>query len=88
MSRLVGKQMVDFPDKETGEQVKGIKLHFTCADDRVSGEAAMTQFVRADNACYEKAVGLALGEFNFVYGPRGRVMDVVQGSQQEPVGKK
>lgn len=85
---LVGKQMVDFPDKQTGEQIQGIKLHYLTYDDHVSGRAAVTQFIRINNPCYSRALGLALGEFMFVFGPKGRVMDVVQESTPEPAGKK
>ena len=74
---LVGKQMVDFPNRETGEQVTGVKLHFTCPDNRVAGLAANTQFLRVDHACYQKAVDMPLGEFTIIYGPRGSVVDLV-----------
>lgn len=72
---LVGKQMVDFKN-DMGEQVKGIKLHFICPDDRVFGQAAMTQFFNAGHALYDLAATMPLGEFDFAYGPRGRVVDI------------
>ena len=75
--QLVGKQMVDFVNQQTGEQVKGIKLHFTCPDDRVSGLAASTQFIRSSHACYDKAVNIALGEFTIIYGQKGSVVDLI-----------
>lgn len=78
MYELVGKQMVDFPDKVTGELIQGIKLHCLGFDDHVSGKAAMTMFIRINNPCYPRALELALGEITVVYGPKGRIMDVQQ----------
>lgn len=78
MYDLVGKQMVDFPDQKTGEVIQGIKLHFLAYDDHVSGKAAMTQFIRSNNPCYPRAINLSLGDFTIVYGPKGRIMDVLQ----------
>lgn len=81
LNELVGKQLVNFPDRETGEQVKGVKLHFTHQDERVSGLAADTLFVRESNPCYGKALDLKIGPFDLVYGPRGRVLDIVSESK-------
>lgn len=75
--KLVGKQMVNFVSRDTGEEVKGIKLHYLCSDNNVSGHAAATQFIRADNPCYEKAVNIPLGEFSITYGRKGSVEDIV-----------
>lgn len=72
---LVGKQIIDFVNDKK-EPVKGVKLHFTCPDDRVSGLAAMTQFFNVNHALYEQAVTMPLGEFVFDYGPRGRVVGI------------
>lgn len=83
MYELVGKQMVDFKDKNSGELIQGIKLHFLGYDDHVSGRVCMVQFVKTVNPCYPKAVGLALGDFTIVYGPKNRVMDILQDSPQE-----
>lgn len=83
---LVGKQMVDFTN-DKGEKIKGVKLHFTCPDDRVSGLAATTQFFRADHVLYEQAVTMPLGEFAFDYGPRGRVVGIRLTGSDDKSGK-
>ena len=72
---LVGKQMVNFTNPE-GEKVEGVKLHMTVPDDRVSGLAAVTQFIRKDHGCYSSAVGLPLGEIIIEYGFRGSILAV------------
>lgn len=74
---LVGKQIVSFTDRSTGELIEGVKLHFNCADNGVVGLAAMTQFIRKDHPCYQKAVELPLGEFNIIYGRRNSVQDII-----------
>ena len=76
MYELVGKQELDF-DKD-GQRIKGIKLHYLCPDDRVVGKAVDTRFFRADSMLYPVACALEFGEFNFVYGPRNRVEEIVQ----------
>lgn len=78
MMNLVGKQLIDFKNKQTGEQVEGIKLHFT--DDTVSnvkGAACLTQFVSKKNECYQKAYDLPLGPFKIYYGYGGRIEDII-----------
>lgn len=80
-NKLVGKQMVDFKN-DRGEAIQGIKLHFLCKDDRVDGEMAATQFINVTSSLYEVALNMAFGEFDFVYGPKGRIMDITL-----PVGK-
>lgn len=75
-TELVGKQLVDF--NKNGEQVKGIKLHFT--DDYrsdIKGKECLTQFFRDTHACYDKAYNLPLGPFKMVYGYGGRIEDII-----------
>lgn len=76
---LVGKQMVSFPDRSTGELIEGIKLHYTGVENGVVGLAALTQFIRKDHPCYNKACNLPLGNFNIIYGRRNSVQDIIGG---------
>lgn len=73
---LIGKEMMNFPDKETKQLIKGIRLHLTVPDDRVSGLSAVRQFIRIDNPAYDEACSLPLGPVAFEYGFRGRVVGV------------
>ena len=76
---LVGKQMVSFTDRSTGELIEGIKLHYTGVENGVVGLAALTQFIRKDHPCYDKACNLKLGNFNIIYGRRNSVQDILEG---------
>lgn len=77
---LVGKQIVTpFTNRETGEVIEGIKLHYTAPEDRVSGQAALTKFINKNSPLYEKALALEFGEFTIVYGRRDSVIDLLQG---------
>lgn len=76
---LVGKQMVSFTDRSTGELIEGIKLHYTGVENGVSGLAALTQFIRKDHPCYDKAIQLSFGEFDIIYGRRNSVQNIIQG---------
>lgn len=76
MNELVGKQIVSFKN-DKGELIEGVKLHFLCQDDRVSGKCANTQFINATSALYQKAVDMPFGDFNFMYGPKGRILDII-----------
>lgn len=87
MSVLVGKQIVDFTNKETGEIVQGVKLHYLCLDERVTGQSAETKFIRKDNSLYSKALDLPLGEFRFEYNDRGRLCGISTMEQLPGSGK-
>lgn len=76
MNNLVGKQYVDFKN-DKGETISGVKLHFLCLDDRVVGQCAATQFISSSHALYNIACDMPLGDFEFIYGPRGKVMNIV-----------
>lgn len=76
---LVGKQMVSFTNRDTGELVEGIKLHCTGVENGVVGLAAITQFIKKDHPCYEKACTLPLGKINIIYGRRNSVQDILEG---------
>lgn len=78
--KLVGKQIVNpFTNRETGELIEGIKLHYTAPEDRVAGEAALTKFINKNSPLYEKALALELGEFTIVFGRKDSVIDLLQG---------
>lgn len=75
---LVGKQKISFYDQQ-GQLIEGVKLHFTGYDNRVIGQAAMTQFIRTDHPCYDAALALKIGEFDIIYGRKDSVQKIVQG---------
>lgn len=75
--QLIGKQCVSFTDRTTGELIEGVKLHFNCPDNGVVGLAAMTQFIRKEHPCYQKAMDLSLGDFNIIYGRRNSIQDII-----------
>lgn len=80
MMNLVGKQLIDF--KKDGEQIKGIKLHFTDdSRENVKGAACLTQFVSEKNDCYKKAYDIPLGPFKIFYGYGGRIEDIISQKQ-------
>lgn len=74
--KLVGKQNLSFTDRETNQLIEGVKLHLVCIDQRVQGEAVMTQFIRKDNPLYPDAVAVPFGEVVIEYGPRGSVQGI------------
>lgn len=76
--QLVGKQMISFRDNN-GQMIEGIKLHFTGADDRVMGQAALTQFIRKEHPCYNAALQLEMGEFDILYGRNNSIQKIIQG---------
>ena len=77
---LVGRQFINFTNKETGEVIKGVKLHFTGSDDRVIGQASLTQFIREGHACYQKALDCPFGEFTIIYGRNNTIQDIISNS--------
>lgn len=81
---LVGKQYLCFDTKE-GNHIEGVKLHFNCPDidGRVDGLMVSTQFINVSSPLYNQAVNMPFGAFDFVYGPKGKVMKIII-----PDGKK
>lgn len=69
---LVGRQMVDFQDQNRN-RVQGVKLHMVGLDNRVEGQACITQFINATSPLYNTAISLPLGPVLIEYGPRGSV---------------
>lgn len=61
--KLVGVQRVDFTNRETGEQVKGQKLHVTCpvvGDKNFVGSEVSTIFLCSDNPLVNSVANLSV----------------------------
>lgn len=83
--KLLGRQILDFTDRQTGEVIAGIKLHFCYKDDNVLGEAVDAKFFRKDSPFYELAFKLPIGcDFKFDYTPKGKVCDLILLSDYTP----
>lgn len=78
--KYVGRQFVDFVNPQ-GERVQGVKLHLVGLDNRVEGQACITQFINATSPLYNDAVSLNFGEVEIVYGQRGSVQKIVSVSK-------
>lgn len=74
--RLVGRQMIDFTNSDR-QRVQGVKLHMVGLDNRVEGEACITQFINATSPIYGIAISLPFGDVLVEYGPRGSVQNIV-----------
>lgn len=72
---LVGKQYIDFVDKE-GKRIQGVKLHLVVSDPKVEGRAAIAQFINYNSDLYSKAVNIPLGKIVIEYGYRGSIVDI------------
>lgn len=71
----VGRQFVDFVNPQ-GERVQGVKLHLVGLDNRVEGQACITQFINVTSPLYNDAVSLNFGAVDIVYGQRGSVQSI------------
>lgn len=58
MTTVVGKQIVDFVNKETGEKIKGISLFVIRPDENVQGQKAVKVFINPDQNAYNDALAL------------------------------
>lgn len=70
---IVGKEIVDYP-KKTGEQVKGVRIYYTCEPDKsgVEGLCAGAEYFSAKYAGYAQALPLVVGEeVDAYYNQRG-----------------
>lgn len=67
--QVVGKQVLDFENRETGEQVKGVNLFINTPDDHVFGLKAVKQFIGVKSAAYNQAFNLDLsaGSLNCIF---------------------
>lgn len=73
--KYVGRQFVDFVNPQ-GDRVQGVKLHLVGLDNRVEGQACITQFINVSSPLYNDAVSLNFGEVEVVYGQRGSVQSI------------
>ncbi len=77
MSKIVGKEKVDYLSKKTNQQVSGVRLHVLQADVRVEGFAAEGVFISSKYANYDEVANLPLGsEIIIIYNRFGSVQDI------------
>ncbi len=77
MSKIVGKEMVDYLSRKSNQQVTGIKLHIIRPDNRVEGFAAESVFISSKSALYEAVTSYPLNtEVLIMYNRYGSVEDV------------
>ena len=55
---VVGKQLIDFVNKETGEKIKGINLFVVRPDENVQGLKAVKVFINPESKAYNDAIVL------------------------------
>lgn len=67
--QVVGKQVLDFVNQETGEQIKGVNLFINTPDDNVVGLKALKQFIGVQSAAYNQAFNLdfSAGSLNCIF---------------------
>lgn len=74
---LIGKKVVNFTNRSTGESVFGVKLFFTYPDDCVKGVACDAKFFNGDSSMHYRASKLIVGsKFSFEYTPTGKVCGI------------
>ncbi len=56
--KVVGKQILDFKNRDTGEMVQGVNLFVLVPDDNVLGMKAVKQFIALSSPAYHQAAGL------------------------------
>ncbi len=56
--KVVGKQILDFTNRETGEAVQGVNLFIVTPDETVIGMKAIKQFIGVSSPAYHQAAGL------------------------------
>ncbi len=70
---IVGKEIVDYP-KKTGEQVRGVRLYYTCKSDKkgIEGLCAGAEYFSDRYSAYQTALTLPIGgEVDAYYNQRG-----------------
>lgn len=83
---IVGKEIVDYP-KKTGEQVRGVRLYYTCKPDKngIEGLCAGAEYFSDRYAGYAQALPLAVGdEVDAYYNQRGYLDTLVPVSAPAP----
>ena len=63
--RIVGRQLLDFPNRETGEKIQGLNLFVLVLDENVVGMKAVKQFIPLTSPVYSKLLQLDL-EMDYV----------------------
>ena len=65
---IVGKQLVDYEDRKTGESIKGYKLFFFCPADGVQGNYADSVWIdyKRSPEVFAEVQGLSFGPDDFV----------------------
>lgn len=56
--KVVGKQVVDFLNKDTGEKIQGVNLFVLAPDENVEGFKAHKQFIGTQSLAYAQAYNL------------------------------
>ena len=52
--KVIGMKFLDFPNSDTGEQVKGVKVFLAVPDSDFVGYGVSAPFIKADTALYKK----------------------------------
>ena len=60
--QVVGKQVLDFVNEETGEKIKGVNLFINRTDENVDGLKAIKQFIGTSSSAYNQALALDFSE--------------------------
>ncbi len=58
VTKVVGKQVLDFVNKETGEKIVGVNLFINRPDENVDGLKAVKQFIGTTSSAYSQALNL------------------------------
>ena len=76
--KVVGKQILDFVNEETGEKIQGVNLFLLTPDENVEGMKAIKQFIGTSSLAYAQAYNLNLFDgfidcrFKYSYRPGQR----------------
>ncbi len=71
--KVVGKQVLDFVNQETGEKIQGVNLFILTSDENVIGLKAVKQFIGTSSPVYGQALTLDFSQgsldcrFNYSY---------------------
>lgn len=72
--KIVGKQMVDYVSKKTGQPVTGVTLHLTGLSNRVEGLECETVFISSKSPMYAQCMEYPLeSEVSLSYNRYGSV---------------
>lgn len=73
--KVVGKQVLDFVNEDTGEKIQGVNLFLLTPDENVEGYKAIKQFIGTSSVAYAQALQLNLFDgfidckFKYSYRP-------------------